>query len=184
VTAEEAALERLRGKLHETLQKARVEEVDMPMIEDSAGSPSRRTRSGRQLAGESDEEEEEEESEERPSSSEPRTQESGRSGEMTQFSQDDNPKVIRDKNDAAKVDFSKMHRDLKQRLSDREERKVRKDFDDQRSKIDAEIEGMAPNMKVRESQSVLWTMLMLIDACFLFSTFCYPLFLLLLYFLY
>jgi structural maintenance of chromosome 1 len=148
VTAEEAALERLRGKLHETLQKARVEEVELPML-DSEDSGARKTRSGRQIGENSDDgmEQDEETGTQTQESqqSEPRTQ---NSLQMTQFSQENNPKVVADRNEAAKVDFSKMRSDLKQRLSDREERKVRKDFDDQRAIIDGEIEGMAPNMKV------------------------------------
>ena len=147
VTTEEAALERLRGKLHETLQKARVEEVELPLVgsEDSTG---RRTRSGHRIgeASEEDMEEDEEFGSSESQQSEPRTQ---NSLQMTQFSQENNPKVVADKNEAAKLDFSKMRTDLKQRLSDREERKVKKDFEDQRVKLEGEIEGMAPNMKVR-----------------------------------
>jgi structural maintenance of chromosome 1 len=147
VTAEEAALERLRGKLHETLQKARVEEVDLPMI-DSEGSAARKTRSGRTIGDTSEDDmEEDEEVASESQQSEARTQNSLM---MTQFSQENNPKVIADKDEAAKVDFSKMRADLKQRLKDREERKIRKDFEDQRTKLEGEIEGMAPNMKVCE----------------------------------
>jgi chromosome segregation ATPase len=53
IGGEEAALERLRGKLHETLQKARVEEVDLP-IEGSDGGDRAggRTRSRRWIADE------------------------------------------------------------------------------------------------------------------------------------
>jgi chromosome segregation ATPase len=147
VTAEEAALERLRGKLHETLQKARVEEVDLPMI-DSEESATRKTRSGRHI-GESSDDEEMEDSEEPGTESQESVARTQNSLLMTQFSQENNPKVIADKNEAAKLDFAKIRSDLKQRLSDREERKVRKEFEDQRTKLDGEIEGMAPNMKVR-----------------------------------
>ena len=147
VTSEEAALERLRAKLHETLQKARVEEVELPMI-DSEESGARKTRSGRTIgeAGEDDMEEDEEVDESQQS--DPRTQ---NSLERTQFSQEDNPKVVADKDEAAKVDFSMMRDDLKQRLSDREERKVRKEFEDQRIKLEGEVEGMAPNMKAHDA---------------------------------
>jgi structural maintenance of chromosome 1 len=144
VTAEEAALERLRGKLHETLQKARVEEVELPKVGDEEDAPRRKTRSGRRIGEESEGEEESEESEESP----PLPASTQPSLEMTQYSQENNPKVVRDQNEAAEVDFSKMDSDLQQRLSDREERKVRKDFEDKLSKIEAEIEGMRPNMKV------------------------------------
>lgn len=147
-TAEEAALERLRGKLHETLQKARVEEVELPMI-GSYASDQRKTRSGHQI-GDSSDEEMEEDSEDQESPPPERTQ---NSLEATQFSQEDNPKVVADKTEAARVDFSRMRSDLKQRLGDREERKVRKEFEDARVKIEGEIEGMVPNMKASEAFS-------------------------------
>lgn len=150
VTTEENALEQLRGKLHETLQKARVEEVELPMIgdEDKNG---RKTRSGRQLG---DDDSSDEESEESPATqpSQARTQ---NSMQMTQWSQDSNPKVAADRNEAEKLDFSRMRADLKDKLTDREERKVRKEFEDARDKIDAEIEGMAPNMKAHEAFSTI-----------------------------
>jgi structural maintenance of chromosome 1 len=151
VTAEEASLERLRGKLHETLQKARVEEVELPKVGDKEDAPRRKTRSGQRIGEESEGEEEQEESEESPRVLESQPASTQQSLQLTQYSQENNPKVIRDQNEAAEIDFSKMDSDLKQRLSDREERKVRKDFEDKLSKIEAEIEGMRPNMKVSNS---------------------------------
>lgn len=154
VGTEEAALERLRGKLHETLQKARVEEVDLPML-DAHGQPKQaktgRTRSGRRVDGVDDEEEEDEDEEQQSSSqaassSQPLTQDS-RSG--THFSQANYPAVLRDSEKVAMVDFSEMRTSLKQRLSDREEKKMRKEFDEKISKITADIEAITPNMKVR-----------------------------------
>jgi len=59
--------------------------------------------------------------------------------------------MVSDKNETSKVDFSKMREDLKQRLGDREERKVRKEFEDARTSIEGEIEGMVPNMKAAEA---------------------------------
>jgi structural maintenance of chromosome 1 len=148
VTAEEAALERLRGKLHETLQKARVEEVELPKVGDEEDAPRRKTRSGQRIGEHSEGEEEQEESEESKRGSESQPASTQQSLQMTQYSQENNPKVVRDQTEAAEIDFNKMDSDLKQRLSDREERKVRKDFEDKLSKIEAEIEGMRPNMKV------------------------------------
>jgi structural maintenance of chromosome 1 len=148
VTSEETALERLRGKIHETLQKARVEEVHLPMIGDNEG-PGRRTRSGQRIDNDSDEEMEEEETEE---SATLNTQtETQNSFGPTQFSQQNDPKVLQDATEIAKIDFSRMKEDLKERLSDREEQKVRKDFEDSRAKIEAEIESMVPNMKAQEA---------------------------------
>ncbi len=155
VGAEEAALERLRGKLHETLQKARVEEVELPLVGAEPAVGAVRTRSKRKAArdDDEDEEEEEEDSSERSTSQRPPTQ-----GTMTQetqsnvqFSQADNPRVMRDKREAAKVDFSGLSSKLKQRSSDREEKKIRKDFEDQLVKITDDIERITPNMKVSRS---------------------------------
>jgi hypothetical protein len=107
-----------------------VEEVDLPMI-DSEGSTARKTRSGRTIGDTSEADmEEDEEAGSQSQQSEARTQNSLL---MTQFSQENNPKVIADKDEAAKVDFSKMRADLQQRLKDLEERKVRKGFEDQRT---------------------------------------------------
>jgi structural maintenance of chromosome 1 len=149
VATEESALEQLRGKLHETLQKARVEEVELPLIGQnrlSSGS-GRTTRSGRHIGESSDEgmDNDEDEDEDEPLDSQP-TQNTTPSA--TQFSQEDHPKLLADKQDAATIDFSKLGSDLKQRLSEREERQVRKDFEEKRMKLEAEIESIAPNMKV------------------------------------
>ena len=153
IASEESALERLRGKLHETLQKSRVEEVDLPRIGAKNSEPKRRSgRISRSQVEEEDEDEpmedvEESGSSQRTSSAVP-TQETGAT---THFSQDDDARVVKDRQAAAKIDFSKMKSELKQRVSDRDERKMRKDFEDQIAKVIAEIETMTPNMKVKDS---------------------------------
>jgi structural maintenance of chromosome 1 len=134
VNAEEAALEKLRGQLHETLQKARVEEVELPLIAEGSAE-ARGAEEGEDGTSES----------QRTATQDSRGQESRG---MTQFSQDDNPKVVSDRHEVSMVNFSEMHPELRQRLSDREEWKVKKDFDDQLAKIDTQIQSMAPNMKV------------------------------------
>jgi len=73
----------------------------------------------------------------------------------TQYSQEDNPKVLADKNEAERLDFSKLRSDLKERLSDREVAQVKKDFEEKRVKIDSEIEGIVPNMKAHEAFSAI-----------------------------
>lgn len=149
ISSEDSGLEQLRGKLHETLQKARVEEVHLPTLGTSSQGSGRTTRSGRQISESSDEEMGNEEDD-------PESQQTGSSAPMasaTQFSQEDNPKVMADRMDAAKLDFSQMRSDLKQRLSDREERQVKKDFEEERQRIESELEGIAPNMKAAEQFS-------------------------------
>uniref|UniRef100_A0A7S4EHS5 SMC hinge domain-containing protein n=1 Tax=Pseudo-nitzschia australis TaxID=44445 RepID=A0A7S4EHS5_9STRA len=152
VASEESALEQLRGRLAEILQRARLEEVFLPVI-GADGSPDnsgRTTRSGRQIGIEGSDDEDEEDEEELE------TQETdNRIPSATQYSQEDNPKVVADKNEAAKVDFDKLRADLKERLSDREITQVKKDFEEKRMKIDAEIEGIVPNMKAHEAFSTI-----------------------------
>lgn len=141
MSAEESDLMVLRHKLHETLQKARVDEVELPMLE----------------ADEMDEDEEEAEDSQmsetgtrassRRSSSQSATQES-----ISQhYSQREGPTVSKDRRDAGKVDFSTMDDDLKVRRSAAEELKLRKKFDGKISKLAQEIEGIAPNMKAADA---------------------------------
>jgi structural maintenance of chromosome 1 len=150
ISTEESKLEQLRGKLHETLQKARVEEVYLPLAV-SSSQGSRTTRSGQSfLATDSDEEMDDDDGPESQAGSQLSTLEPTAIGTATQFSQEDNPKVVQDRSNVAKLDFSQLNSALKQKLSDREERQVRKDYEDKRLKIEAELEGLVPNMKVRE----------------------------------
>jgi len=164
-TAVDAELERLRGKLHEALQKARVEEVHLPRVGDKKRRKGRRGRRSRaededdEDEDDSDDEDEEvDEEEEEPAASmsqlsssnadtQPLTQDSR---SKTHFSQADNPIVVRDQHVASKVDFSILRDDLKQRLSDREEKKLRYDFEEKLVKIQDQIDSITPNMKVRE----------------------------------
>ena len=150
----EAELERLRGKLHETLQKAQVEEVELPFV---GQANSERSRRSRRRSGQSEDQESGDEDEEsQPSSTQLTASEAGTASQAytqdsrsrTHFSQADNPIVLRDQNKADKVDFSTMRASLKQRLSDREEKKMRKEFEDKLAKIQGDIESITPNMKV------------------------------------
>jgi len=143
ITEEESALERLRSKLHETLQKARVEEVDLPTL---AQSPAGRTRSS-QATHQEEEDEDEEMTSTQAGTSSQLSQETG----TVHFSQSDDARVIKERRAANRIDFSKLSNALKQRVSDREERKMRKDFEDQIAKLTADIGGMSPNMKAEEA---------------------------------
>ena len=139
ITSEETAIERLRSKLHETLQKARVEEVDLPLVSSEEDpTPSQRSVRASQRT--------QTDSEEEGGSSEALTQETR--GTTDHFSQPDHARNVKNRRDAAKVDFSNLSPGLKKRMSDRDEKKIRKNFEDQLEKVAAEIEGMTPNMKV------------------------------------
>jgi len=153
VSTEESALEQLRGRLSEILQRARLEEVILPLLgtEESPGTSGRMTRSGRQI-GEADEEDDDlpDTQQTDPTSIQP-----SQDATATQYSQDDDSKVVSNRNEAAKLSFSKLSSDLKQRLSDRETSQVKKDFEEKRIQLDAEIEGIAPNMKAHEAFSTI-----------------------------
>lgn len=138
---EEAALERLRGKLHETLQKARVEKVELPLVGRSGTLRSRRSRGGHGTQTD----------EEGMSSSQfAESQESSNMPSMTQISQENYPAAVQDQQQAATVDFTSMNELLKRRGSDRDERKTRKEFEDKITKLTSEIDSITPNMKVCE----------------------------------
>lgn len=149
INTEESNLERLRAKLHETLQKARVEEAEIPLLdlEDSEGSVGQSTRSSR-------------------TNRENRNDDDVHQGSidmMTQgtfasvhFSQPDDSRVIKDRNDANMVDFTSLRPELKQRISDKKENDLHKKFADDIEKITAQIEGMTPNMKVSDSCQRNW----------------------------
>ncbi|KAL7551006.1 hypothetical protein ACHAWF_014212 [Thalassiosira exigua] len=144
MNAEESDLMVLRQKLHETLQKARVDEVELPMPD------------------EGDEMDEDEEGAEGTQASETATRSSRRSSTQSEtqesttsfsqhFSQREAPNVTKDRRDAGRVDFSTMDEDLKMRRSASEEDKLRKKFEGKISKLNQEIEGIAPNMKASDA---------------------------------
>ena len=168
INTETGALERFRGKLHETLQKARVDEVDLPLVrstndeededeeeEESGSGSQRRTRKGRKRGNNDDDEDEE--MEEAGSSSAGASSDGRFSNLMSQesnlsthFSQRDDVKVIKDRKDAGRVDFEQLDRKLRKRLSDRDEKKLRKEFEDHINKLAAQIDGMSPNLRASD----------------------------------
>ncbi len=143
INTAESALERLRAKLHETLQKARVEEAEIPLL-------------AVELSGQGDENKDSEKDMDDSDSYESNQRNIQLSQYATQesivtthFSQPDDSRVVKDKRDASRVDFSELRSDLKQKLSEREEKRIRKDFEDQLIKLSTQIENMNPNMKVQ-----------------------------------
>ena len=149
VAHQETALERLRGKLHETLQKARVEEVELPLKDseeeeddhDSEGEGPGRKKKRRKRR---DDDEDSEQSSSQTNDTQPFTQETQ---SRTHFSQAENAVVVRDREKAAKMDYSDLRKDLKQSHNEKEERKVHKEFDETLAKLNSEIDAMTPNMK-------------------------------------
>lgn len=147
INTEESNLERLRAKLHETLQKARVEEAEIPLLgaddtdaDEITDQSSRISRANRRGQNDGDAED--------LGSSELMTQGTVMS---THFSQHDDSRVMKDRNDTNRIDLSRLQKQLKQRVSDKKEKEMHKTFADDIEKVTAQIEGMSPNMKVRYS---------------------------------
>jgi len=149
LTNEESDLARLRQKLHETLQKARVDEVDLPMTSDDdvemddVGEESQMSSTAR--------------------SSKRRMSQHATQESSTAYSQRDNTVVAKDRRDAGKVDFSSMEDELRKSLSAAEEEKLKRKFESKISKLTAEIEGIAPNMKVCYNISIVLSFLDICD---------------------
>ena len=137
LTNEESDLARLRQKLHETLQKARVDEVDLPMTSDDDDDDV-----------EMDDVGEESQMSSTARSSKRRMSQHATQESSTAYSQRDNNVVAKDRRDTGKVDFSGIEDELRKSLSAAEEEKLKKKFESKISKLTAEIEGIAPNMKV------------------------------------
>ncbi|CAM9588733.1 unnamed protein product [Discosporangium mesarthrocarpum] len=160
ITAEESTLEQLRAKLHEVLQRARVEEVSLPMV----GGKRRRGDGGG--GGDSDDEGEgegtQDESSARDSavSESPGTDTQGEMGSSSrdslsqtstalQFSQKDSKAVQEDRAAAMKVDLSslKRHREVDGPHALEE---ILAGFKQQMEALQREIDQMQPNMKAVE----------------------------------
>eukprot|EP00559_Dactyliosolen_fragilissimus_P007056 CAMPEP_0184857402 /NCGR_PEP_ID=MMETSP0580-20130426/2557_1 /TAXON_ID=1118495 /ORGANISM="Dactyliosolen fragilissimus" /LENGTH=1342 /DNA_ID=CAMNT_0027352975 /DNA_START=182 /DNA_END=4211 /DNA_ORIENTATION=- len=141
INTEESSLERLRAKLNEILQKSRVEQADLPLLNESDDlSTDKIERNKRQKLNEENATQE--------SSYPLATQETLIS---THFSQPDDSRVVKDRNEVEKIDFDKLRPELKERLNEREEKRAHKDFESKISKISTQIEQMAPNMRAGEA---------------------------------
>ncbi|KAL7521334.1 hypothetical protein ACHAWX_006015 [Stephanocyclus meneghinianus] len=136
---EESDLMVLRQKLHETLQKARVDEVELPLISEEDTNTNK------------DFEAEESQMSSSARSSKRLLSQHATQESLTHFSQREDSKVAKDRKDAGKVDFSTMDEELRKSLPAAEEDKLRKKFESKIAKLSAEIEGIAPNMKAAEA---------------------------------
>ena len=126
ITAEETLLEKSRGRLHEVIQKAKVEQVKLPV------------KGGADVEGEEDED---------ASASDVQSQAQSGSGTIsTHLSQADNQVVQQDLADSANLDFSKVKRHRQIRDSNHFE-EVKQQFITQIADAGAEISRMQPNMR-------------------------------------
>ena len=139
LNASENDLMILRQKLHETLQKASVEEVELPMLD---------TEQSNEDDGDIVDTQQ---SSVRTNS---RSQESG-TAYSEHFSQRDDSKVVKDKKIACNVDFTAMDGELKMCRSSSENAKLKTKFEGKISKLTQEIEGIAPNMKASDAFDTL-----------------------------
>lgn len=139
LNASENDLMILRQKLHETLQKASVEEVELPMLD---------TEQSNEDDGDIVDTQQ---SSVRTNS---RSQESG-TAYSEHFSQRDDSKVVKDKNIACNVDFTAMDGELKMCRCSSETAKLKTKFEGKISKLTQEVEGIAPNMKASDAFDTL-----------------------------
>ena len=148
ISREEAAIEVLRANLHEILQKARVEEAEIPLLGGEREAVLLDSRSSRAKRRSGLDELAEEE-----------TSSTGLNNSQligVHFSQADDSRVVKDRSDANEIDFDHLRKDLTKRLSSKqEELKVEKDFLDNLDKITSDLEAITPNMKVRRSRNKL-----------------------------
>ena len=142
ISREEAAVEVLRAKLHEILQKARVEEAEIPLLGESNEDvlDSRSSRAKRR-SGIHEQPEEEVSS----------TSINDSQQTAVHFSQADDSRVVKDRSDTNDINFDHLRKDLKKRLSNQGELKVEKDFEVSIENLGSDLEAMTPNMKVRSS---------------------------------
>jgi len=138
----ENSLERLRGRLHECLQKARVDEVHLPLL----------------ITAEGADDEEEVDPSNTQVQSQSQSQTLTQTTETPHYSQPTDRIVTKDAKDASKIDFSSLPKSLKQRHSSsassssgREDRKLKLQFETKLSQLTLELEGMSPNMKANEA---------------------------------
>ena len=135
--------------MHESLQKTRVEEVDIPSVGEEKSSTDIDSRSMRAKQRHSGEnllaEELDQEDSEGFGTSQPSPQ---LSAQTTHFLQPFDSKVMRDGNDAKKIDFCLLCPELKEQLSNQEGIKMMNKFDDKLQKLVLVIDRMTPNMKV------------------------------------
>ena len=119
ITAEETTLEQLRGKFHTVKQKAKVEEVELPVISGDGHLEGNHSESSSQHS---------------------------ETTASTHFSQEDNPKVRRDKMEAERLDFSEIveHREVDTDGFPR----IKREYDTKITDLQREIQQMQPNMKV------------------------------------
>lgn len=159
VTAEESALERLRAQLHEVLQKAQVDEVELPVKDGARQSD--------------DEEGDEESSEEgsmggrgtkRRAQDAPPSSSSGASSSM-HFSQSDSRTVQADDAAAHRIDLSRLrkHRTVKDKA---ELEDILSRYLSQMAALQAEMDRLQPNLKAAEMLQSVQERLKETDASF------------------
>ena len=130
LVALDTLLERKRAALHELLEKAHVEQVELPQKKKKR----------------SDTEDEDEESSARESSS---SQQSSSTSSSIRFSQADTRVLKRDRLEADNIDFSKLktHRKIR---DDAHFEKIKRDFQEQIATVMTDLEKMQPNMRAAE----------------------------------
>ena len=139
ISGEEILVERARVHLHEILQKAHVDEIDLPHVDDEGSAEG-----SSETAGEGDDSTVAGSGRSRRSSAS-MSKASARTAQSSHFSQSDNPVVARDQRDAALVDLSsaaaKYNNKSKQQLGALEADLVKKI-----TSLTNELDVVQPNM--------------------------------------
>ena len=152
-------LERLRSRRHEALQRALVDEVDLPRKVDGDRRGDGRRRRGRRGESENKEEDDDTDAASTRSSSLGLSQDSSMdpSSQDTEtsdhFSQGDSKVVRKDAKAAGKIDFSGLPESLRQQDDAAMRRRQGDTFSRQLHEIASAIERMQPNLKAEEQFS-------------------------------
>ena len=136
LVALETLSERKRALLHELLEKAHVEQVELPQ----------KKKNEDETENSDDDENGEESSSARESSS---SQQSNSTSSSIRFSQADTRVLKRDRLEADNIDFSKLKRHRKVR-DDSHFEEIKRDFQEQIATVMADLEKMQPNMRASE----------------------------------
>ncbi|EWM20420.1 cohesin complex subunit [Nannochloropsis gaditana] len=148
ITHEESALERIRARIHDILQKARVDEVDLPMLDNAEEGED----------GEEDGEESEETESEagsgmkklRGSTSTASSSFSGGGEASTHPSHSQAPRIRKDRKELDKINFSSLPKKEKVAKARDELETTRKRYHDRIADLQGEVEKMQPNMRALE----------------------------------
>lgn len=144
ITHEESALERIRARVHEILQKARVDEVELPTLE-GANEDEDEDEDGSEIGSE-----EGSASKGKPGSRGSSSLSSSGEDVSTHPSQSQATKIKKDKKELFQIDFSSLPKKEKAAKAREDQEAARKRYHDRIAELQGEVERMQPNMRALE----------------------------------